>query len=209
MIDTRNDYEVAIGTFKGAIDPETTSFREFPAWFEENRERLPQQAEDRDVLHRRHPLREVDGAAQVAGLRGRLPPQGRHPEISRRPCRRKRACGRANASCSTTASRSATGLQPGHYDLCHACRHPITEEDKQSPQIHEGHLLPALPRHDERRAQGRFRRTAEADGTCRRAGRAPRCGRCRCGARAQAGAAGSAQGARPGGGEGGKGSHAA
>ncbi len=36
VIDTRNDYEVAIGTFKGAIDPKTTNFREFPAWFEEN-----------------------------------------------------------------------------------------------------------------------------------------------------------------------------
>lgn len=32
VIDTRNDYEVAIGTFEGAVDPETDSFREFPAW---------------------------------------------------------------------------------------------------------------------------------------------------------------------------------
>lgn len=35
VVDTRNDYEVEIGTFKGAIDPKTTSFREFPAWAEE------------------------------------------------------------------------------------------------------------------------------------------------------------------------------
>ena len=32
LIDTRNDYEVAIGSFDGAIDPQTKSFREFPAW---------------------------------------------------------------------------------------------------------------------------------------------------------------------------------
>ena len=34
IIDTRNAYEVAVGTFEGAIDPETRSFREFPAWFD-------------------------------------------------------------------------------------------------------------------------------------------------------------------------------
>ena len=40
VIDTRNDYEVAIGTFQGAIDPETASFREFPEWFREHRDEL-------------------------------------------------------------------------------------------------------------------------------------------------------------------------
>ena len=40
VIDTRNDYEVAIGTFDGAVDPQTTSFREFPAWWAANRERF-------------------------------------------------------------------------------------------------------------------------------------------------------------------------
>lgn len=40
LIDTRNDYEVAIGTFEGAIDPQTRTFREFPAWFESFTEEL-------------------------------------------------------------------------------------------------------------------------------------------------------------------------
>jgi UPF0176 protein len=40
VIDTRNTYEVAIGTFPGAINPETCSFREFPGWFRRERERL-------------------------------------------------------------------------------------------------------------------------------------------------------------------------
>lgn len=39
-IDTRNDYEVSIGTFQGAVDPETASFRDFPAWWEENKDRF-------------------------------------------------------------------------------------------------------------------------------------------------------------------------
>jgi len=37
VIDTRNDYEVAIGTFDGAVDPKTKSFRDFPAWVEANK----------------------------------------------------------------------------------------------------------------------------------------------------------------------------
>ncbi|TIR46729.1 MAG: hypothetical protein E5X26_07655, partial [Mesorhizobium sp.] len=40
VIDTRNAYEVSIGTFKGAVDPKTASFREFPGWVEEHREEL-------------------------------------------------------------------------------------------------------------------------------------------------------------------------
>jgi UPF0176 protein len=40
VIDTRNDYEVAIGTFAGAVDPATPSFRDFPKWFRDNREAL-------------------------------------------------------------------------------------------------------------------------------------------------------------------------
>ena len=40
LIDTRNDYEVEIGSFKGAINPDTSNFREFPAWVEDNREEI-------------------------------------------------------------------------------------------------------------------------------------------------------------------------
>lgn len=40
IIDTRNDYEVAVGSFKGAIDPKTESFRQFPQWVEANKQLL-------------------------------------------------------------------------------------------------------------------------------------------------------------------------
>jgi UPF0176 protein len=40
VIDTRNSYEIDVGTFQGALDPETDAFRDFPAWVEANRERL-------------------------------------------------------------------------------------------------------------------------------------------------------------------------
>lgn len=40
VVDVRNQYEIKLGGFKGAIDPGTASFNEFPAWVEENKERL-------------------------------------------------------------------------------------------------------------------------------------------------------------------------
>ncbi len=40
LIDTRNSYEVAVGTFENAIDPETRLFSQFPKWVEANREKL-------------------------------------------------------------------------------------------------------------------------------------------------------------------------
>lgn len=40
VIDTRNDYEVRVGTFAGAVDPHTASFRDFPDWFRTHRDEL-------------------------------------------------------------------------------------------------------------------------------------------------------------------------
>jgi UPF0176 protein len=40
VIDTRNDYEVALGTFAGAVDPGTRAFRDFPAWWDGNKDRF-------------------------------------------------------------------------------------------------------------------------------------------------------------------------
>lgn len=40
LIDTRNGYEIGVGTFAGAINPETESFRDFPTWVQQNREQL-------------------------------------------------------------------------------------------------------------------------------------------------------------------------
>ena len=40
VIDTRNDYEVAVGSFAGAIDPATPTFRDFPAWFRAHRDKF-------------------------------------------------------------------------------------------------------------------------------------------------------------------------
>jgi hypothetical protein len=92
----------------------TSSFSAFPDWFRDYRAGLEQRARPRrpaaeggHVLHRRHPLREVDGLPEVGGDRGRLPPEGRHPRLSGAGAANPKACGAANASCSTSAWRSA------------------------------------------------------------------------------------------------------
>ena len=70
LIDTRNDYEVGIGTFQGAIDPDIKTFRAFPKWWEEHRE---------DFRGKR-----VAMFPAGAGRQRGVSPQRRHPEISRR-----------------------------------------------------------------------------------------------------------------------------
>ena len=59
VIDTRNVFEVAMGTFEGAIDPGIRSFGQFKE-FRRATTRSGETQEDRDVLHRRHPLRESE-----------------------------------------------------------------------------------------------------------------------------------------------------
>src|SRR3546814_4793947 len=54
LIDTRNAYEVAIGTFQGAIDPETGSFGEFPAWFDSFAQKLGKEGKRPKVRSEEH-----------------------------------------------------------------------------------------------------------------------------------------------------------
>jgi UPF0176 protein len=81
VIDTRNAFEVAMGTFEGAVDPGIRSFgqfKEFAAQYP-----IRKTSEDRDVLHRRHQMRK----SQRLSLSHDLPrssPQARHPQISGR-----------------------------------------------------------------------------------------------------------------------------
>ncbi len=65
VLDTRNAFEVAMGTFEGAVDPEIASFGQFKD-FVAAHARSREAQEDRDVLHRRHPLREGEFVSVVA-----------------------------------------------------------------------------------------------------------------------------------------------
>ena len=67
VIDTRNAFEVAMGTFEGAIDPGIRSFGTVQG-IRRGKTRPGETPQDRDVLYRRHPLREGQRIPAVAGI---------------------------------------------------------------------------------------------------------------------------------------------
>jgi UPF0176 protein len=79
LLDTRNLYEVEMGTFAGAIDPRIETFSDFATYVREHLD----PARNRKVLYRRHPLREGVCLHAAGGLRRGLPPARRHPQIPR------------------------------------------------------------------------------------------------------------------------------
>ncbi len=136
VIDTRNDYEVAIGSFAGAIDPATTSFREFPAWWQANRDRLQGKriamfctggirCEKATSYLRAH------GVDEVYHLKG-----GILKYLEEVPATESLWQG----SCFVFDDRVSVGhgLRPGAHTLCHACRRPLAPADKARPEFEEG-----------------------------------------------------------------------
>ncbi len=141
VIDTRNDYEVSIGTFEGAINPETRSFRDFPAWFRKFRE-------EHDIkkvamfctggirCEKSTAFLRSEGVDAVVHLKG-----GILKYLETVPEDESLWRG----ECFVFDQRVSVGhdLAPGSYDQCFACRRPITDDDKASPQYHEGVSCPA------------------------------------------------------------------
>ncbi len=136
VIDTRNDYEVAIGSFRGAIDPATRSFRDFPKWWEEHRDQF---AGKRIAMFCTGGIRCEkstnyllgQGVNDVYHLKG-----GILKYLEEVP----QAESLWNGECYVFDGRVSVGhgLVPGPYDSCHACRRPISPEDKQRPEYERG-----------------------------------------------------------------------
>ncbi|WP_299380015.1 rhodanese-related sulfurtransferase [uncultured Kiloniella sp.] len=136
LVDTRNDYEVGIGTFKNAIDPNTATFREFPAYVAENLE----DAKDKKVAmfctggircEKSTAYLKEQGFKDVYHLEG-----GILKYLEEVPEEESLWEG----ECFVFDSRVAVkhNLEKGVYDQCFACRMPITEEDKQSEHYRKG-----------------------------------------------------------------------
>jgi UPF0176 protein len=132
LIDTRNEYEVEIGSFKGAIDPKTDSFREFPEYVAKNidPERHPKVAmfcTGGIRCEKASSYLLSQGFKEVYHLKGGILKylEGISPEESM-----------WEGECFVFDERVAVkeGLASGSYDLCYACGHPISQADKQSPQ---------------------------------------------------------------------------
>lgn len=156
VIDTRNDYEVAIGSFAGAIDPHTASFRDFPAWFRAEREKLlGDGVQPRVAMFCTGGIRcekstaflKAEGVEQVYHLRG-----GILKYLETVPAEESLWRG----ECFVFDQRVAVGhgLAPGTHALCHACRMPVSVEDRASPLYVEGVSCPACAatRSDQQRA---------------------------------------------------------
>ncbi len=161
VIDTRNDYEVKIGTFQGAIDPETKSFRAFPAWFRAFRASLADRPTPPRIAmfctggircEKSTAFLKAEGIDEVYHLKG-----GILNYLEKIPESESLWQG----ECFVFDQRVALGhgVKQGVHDLCHACRAPLSPADKESPLYVEGVACPAChdSRNDEQRARYRMR----------------------------------------------------
>lgn len=157
VIDTRNDYEVAAGTFAGAIDPQTASFREFPDWFRARRDDLLGQGKQPRVAmfctggircEKSTAFLKGEGVEEVFHLQG-----GILKYLETVPAEQSLWQG----ECFVFDQRVTVGhgLVPGTHVLCHACRRPVNLTAQRSPDYEEGVSCPACI--DERSADDRTR----------------------------------------------------
>ena len=155
VIDTRNDYEVRIGTFAGAVNPGTRSFREFPDWFRANREALLDGRPSPKVAmfctggircEKATAFLKSEGLDAVYHLDGGIL---KYLETA------DEATSLWQGECFVFDQRVALGpgLAPGTHVLCRACRMPVTPQEQSSPLFEDGVSCPAC--HDQRDAQQR------------------------------------------------------
>jgi UPF0176 protein len=143
LIDTRNDYEVAIGTFEGAVDPRTKSFSEFPDWFRAHRAELAS-GKTKFAMFCTGGIRcekstaflKAEGIEEVYHLEG-----GILRYLENIP----EAQSKWQGECFVFDERVSVthGLALGEMELCHACRRPISQADKASAHFVEGVSCPA------------------------------------------------------------------
>ncbi len=136
VIDTRNDYEVAIGTFANAINPQTETFREFPDYVaqqlgEQKHKKVAMFCTGGIRCEKSTALLKQQGFDQVFHLKG-----GILKYLEEVPEEQSLWQG----ECFVFDNRVAVNhqLEKGQYDQCHACRRPITEDDKQHPHYQQG-----------------------------------------------------------------------
>jgi len=130
VVDTRNDYEVAIGTFKNALNPNTTTFREFPQYAKEQlgtakNKKIAMFCTGGIRCEKSTAYLKQIGFNEVYHLEG-----GILKYLEEIPEEKSLWEG----ECFVFDSRVAVkhGLAQGKYDQCFACRMPITEEEKNS-----------------------------------------------------------------------------
>ena len=140
LIDTRNDYEIEIGTFENAINPNTDTFREFPQYVKDN---LNPEKHKKVAMFCTGGIRcekstaylKEQGFENVYHLEGGILQY--LEDVPKEDTMWK-------GDCFVFDNRVAVNhdLEKSHYDQCYACRLPITEEDKQSDKYEAGVSCP-------------------------------------------------------------------
>jgi UPF0176 protein len=140
LVDTRNDYEVEVGTFKGAVDPRITTFREFPEYVKNNfdpakQPRVAMFCTGGIRCEKASAYMLQQGFSEVYHLQG-----GILKYLENVPAEQSLWQG----ECFVFDQRVAVGqgLAPGHYELCYGCSRPITVEEKTSPKYQAGVSCP-------------------------------------------------------------------
>lgn len=140
LVDTRNDYEVNVGTFRGAVNPHITTFREFPEYVKNNfdpkkQPRVAMFCTGGIRCEKASAFMLKEGFAEVYHLQG-----GILKYLENVPAEESLWEG----ECFVFDQRVAVGqgLQPGHYELCYGCARPITAEEKVSDKFEQGISCP-------------------------------------------------------------------
>lgn len=135
LVDTRNDYEVDIGSFPGALNPQTRSFSELPEWVENHPElrgkKIAMFCTGGIRCEKSTAFMRLQGFDEVFHLKG-----GILKYLETVPAEENRWQG----ECFVFDERVAVGhgLVQGSHSLCRSCRYPLSADDRASPMYQEG-----------------------------------------------------------------------
>lgn len=140
LIDTRNDYEVEVGSFAGAVDPDMASFRDFPSFVTENcdpekHKKIAMFCTGGIRCEKASAYMLEKGFEEVYHLKGGI--LNYFEQVDEKDSRWK-------GDCFVFDNRVTVdhALSEGNYDQCHACRRPINAADKRSDEYEEGISCP-------------------------------------------------------------------
>ncbi len=140
VVDTRNDYECQIGAFKGAADPQTKSFREFPEYV---KQKLADKKGQKIAMYCTGGIR-CEKSTSLLLNEGFEEVYHLHGGILNYLEKVKPEDSLWEGECFVFDNRVTVDhrLEAGAFDMCHACRHTLSDEDKQSEHFLEGISCP-------------------------------------------------------------------
>jgi len=142
VLDTRNTYEVSIGTFKKSVQPKTTNFREFPDWLEslessgiDKNKKVAMFCTGGIRCEKASSLMKAKGFSSIYHLEGGI--LNYMEKVDEKNSLWQ-------GECFVFDDRVALNhnLEVGSYDMCHGCRMPITQADKLEPEYERGVSCP-------------------------------------------------------------------